>query len=280
VAVATRSADAHVVARDRRDRGLRGRGMLLVRRHGDPRCRVHALSRNVPFRAGRLTLGVRNSDGDWRRQLLDRLDGRGCRLRRCDLADDGKWLSGHGRLGHRQRRRRYRRTRRQQAERIDVSVRIGGDAHAEVDVRLQSDLVAALADHADFCPLPQGAAALDARRPELEQRHGEAIIGRDRHCAAAPGHEADEGDRPADRCQHGAAELRADVDASVLASRVGVGTDGERPQHRSFGRPSPGERIRSRNQGRKDDGEHRRDNGRSTHLGPAFVGRGGHSRPR
>ena len=150
--------------------------------------------------------------------------------------------SGHRRLGERRSRHRRGSARRQQAERVDVSVRIGGDAHAEVDVRLQSDCVAALADHADNGPLREGAAALDARRPELEQRHGVAVVSHDRDRAAATGHEADEGDHPARRCYHLAAELRSDVDAAVLACGVWVGADGERAQ-RPVPRPARSRRV-------------------------------------
>ena len=169
-------------------------------------------------------------------------------LRRRDLAGDGSNRSGRRRLRDR-RRRRCRQPRGQQAERIDVSVRVGGDANAEVDVWPQGDGVAALADHADLRSLRDRAAAHDARHPELEHRHGVAVAGGDRDRAAATGHEADEGDGAAGRCEHGAAKLGRDVDASVLAGRVRVGTDGERPQHRPLGRPRPGERA-----GRGDQG--------------------------
>ncbi len=195
--------------------------------------------------------------------------GRGCRLSRSFRRGRSRRGARHGRWAcHRRwdRRRRDRRSldrrrllRRQQAKWVDVSIRVGGDPHAEMDMRLQRDCVAALADDTDLCSLGDGRAALDPRRTELEHRHGVAILGCDRDRAAASGHRADEGDGPGGRCDHNAAGRSSDVDAAVLASRVRVRTDGERPQHRPFGRPGPGERTRRRNQGRKDDGAHRRD---------------------
>jgi hypothetical protein len=149
-----------------------------------------------------------------------------------------------------------------------------------VDVWLQGDRVAALADDADLRPFRDGAPTDDARRPELEQRHGVAVVGRDRDRAPAAGHEADEGDGTAGGRQHGATDLGPDVDASMLAARVRVGTDGERPQHRPIGRPRPGERARRRDEGRKDDRGQHRGRTRSAHLTPAFVCVEGNSRPR
>jgi hypothetical protein len=149
-----------------------------------------------------------------------------------------------------------------------------------VDVRLQGDRVAALADGSDLRALRDDAAAHDARRRELEQRHGVAVVGRDRDCAAATGHEAGEGDGPTGGCDHRAAELHADVDATVLACRIWVGADGERTQHRPYGRPRPGERAGRRDQGREDDHGQHRGKGRSAHLTPAFVCVEGNSRPR
>ena len=67
--------------------------------------------------------------------------------------------------------------------------------------------------------LHDGAAAHDARRPELEQRHDIAIVG-ERARAAAARHEANEGDRPAGRRGARRAELGRDVDAAVLPGRV------------------------------------------------------------
>jgi hypothetical protein len=125
-----------------------------------------------------------------------------------------------------------------------------------VDVRLQGDGVAALADHAHLSSFHDCVASRNTRRAELEQRHGVPVVSRDRDRVAAAGHDADKGDRPAGRCQYGTAEVRADVDASVLASRVRVGADGEWPQDGSVGRPGPGERARYRDQERQDGGHH------------------------
>ena len=177
------SADA--VARQR-DRRRRCRGASLVRSHANRRRRLHrGFGLDIPLRCGRRAFDATNRpDRVWSRRLVDRLGSQRlcrCGLRHWDLGGDSRRLSGHRRLGERRRRRRRRRlARRQQAERVDVSIRVGGNAHAEVNMRLRGGCVTALAHDADLCPLRQGASALDACCPELEQRHGVAIVRRDR----------------------------------------------------------------------------------------------------
>ena len=71
------------------------------------------------------------------------------------LGGDRRRLGGdRRRLGDDRRRRRHglRAARRQQAERVDVAVGVGGDAHAEVDVRRRRDRVGALADAPTTAP--------------------------------------------------------------------------------------------------------------------------------
>ena len=130
-----------------------------------------------------------------------------------------------------------------------------------MDVRLQGDCIAALAGDADLCSLGHCKAALDARRAELEQRHGVAIVGRDRDRSAATRDEADERDGAGSGSADRAADLGTDVDAAVLAAGVGVVTEHKRAEDRPVERPRPGA------SGRRD-GEHRqhdRGNERSPH---------------
>lgn len=269
---------SHACVRSRA--GLRGRGAHVAagcggRRLRRPHCWDSFLDRCsdrssrlvLPFCAmplggcgpalhGRLGVRCRSY---WSRNLRrdrpgdDRLRGLG--LRRWDLDADGRRRSGHRRLGHR-RRRWCRRPRRQQAQRVDIAVRVGGDANTEVDVWLRGDGVAALADRAHLSSLGHRVAPRNARRAELQQRDGVAVVGGDRDHVATAGHDAGERDASRGRRHDGAAELCADVDAPVLACGVRVGADGEGPQHGSFGRPGPGERARCESHARKHDGDH------------------------
>jgi hypothetical protein len=98
-----------------------------------------------------------------------------------------RWWSRHGlRYG------RLRHTCRQQAERIDVTVGIGGDPHSEMDVRRRCDRVGALAGDTDDGALRDDAAAQDARRGELQQCHRMAVGGLDRDRSATVRDRADE----------------------------------------------------------------------------------------
>ena len=118
---------------------------------------------------------------------------------------------------------------RQQPERVEVSVFVGGDANAQVDVRLQGDGVAALADHTHFGPFADCVAPHHSCRGELKQRHRIAVGCRDGERVATTWHDAGERDIPGGRCQYDAAEFGRVVDPAVLAARVRVRTDGEGP---------------------------------------------------
>jgi hypothetical protein len=120
--------------------------------------------------------------------------------------------------------------------------RIGLDARPDAPDRV------ALGDH----PAP-----FDEQRTELRQRHRMAVRGADRHDEAVPGDGAREGDLAGGRRDHRRAELACDVDAAVLAARVGVGAEPERAEHLPACRPRPrGGRGRD-NEARGE--QHRRD---------------------
>ncbi len=178
---------------------------------------------------GRGGWSSRSSRRSRRRGVGNRLDHRVGSNRRHRL-----WAWG--------RLNRVRRDGREQAEGVDVSVGIGGEADAEVDVRRGRDRIGALTDHADDSALRDGAATQDARRCELQQRYRIAVRGLDRDGAAAAGDRADERDRARRRGEHSASNPGADVDAAMLPACIGVRAERERPQHRSLDRPHPGVR--------------------------------------
>ena len=129
-----------------------------------------------------------------------------------------------------------------------------------MDMRRSGNGVLALAHLTDDRPLGDRAAARDADRAELEQRHCVPVRRLDRQGAPASGDGAGEGDRAGRRRADGTPGGRADVDASVLAGRVRVLRQCERPQDRTFGRPGPAGCDGNDDQGcdRSDDrdGEH------------------------
>jgi hypothetical protein len=185
------------------------------------------------------------NDHEWRRdrrsRALDtalgcsRLSGR--RRRRNDGLSRGRRLCGHFRSGRPRRRRRYRR-RRQEPQWIDVALWIAGRADPEVDVRLGGTLRAGRADDG---ALAHDSPALHADRAEMQQgcRVTERRLDRDRLAAGRHGagkrHDAFRGS------EHRLAGRRSDVDAPVLARRVGrVVIEDERSQDRAVDRPRPG----------------------------------------
>jgi hypothetical protein len=103
-------------------------------------------------------------------------------------------------------------------------------------------------DRAERLALDDLGCPLHGRRAEMRERHGVAVRGLDRDTPAAHGHGSGEGDRAAGGRDHGSAGGSADVDAAMLARRVGVRSEHEWLQYRSVRRPRP--RFRS---GRHDE---------------------------
>jgi hypothetical protein len=85
--------------------------------------------------------------------------------------------------------------RGQERQRIEVTLRIIGMAHPEVDERHGQLGLAARADRAYDLALRDGVAAADGVRPEVHERDRVAVRRRDRQRLAAAGHRAGEGDR-------------------------------------------------------------------------------------
>jgi hypothetical protein len=108
-----------------------------------------------------------------------------------------------------------------------------------VDVRRRRDRILALTDLADDGALGHGGAARDGERAELQQRDGVAVGGLNGQCAAAGGDRAGERDDSRGRRADRLARRGADVDAAVLAGRVLVCRERERPQDGPVARPGP-----------------------------------------
>jgi hypothetical protein len=222
----------------RRRSSRRGRHALspLHLRRVRPSRRSRHVAGLCPLRR-RSRLGVQRCVGGWRRTHHGR------RRRR--------------RHGHRRRRglrrRRLRGWRRlhrrwQEEERVEVSLRVGGPAHAEVHVRHRVLGRAARADGADGGPFDDRRTPFDRQRSEMQQRHGVAVGRLDRDRAAACRHCPGERDEARGRRGHGGAQRRADVDAAVEAAGIGVGAEAEPLQHRPLNRPGPAVRARGRNE--------------------------------
>jgi hypothetical protein len=111
---------------------------------------------------------------------------------------------------------------RKERERIEVSVGLARQAHAEVDVRAGGDRVAARAEPGDDGSLLDGLTARDKDLAELQERDGVAVDRQDRDRPASARHCAREGDRAGDGRPHVGAELATDVDAAVLSAEVRV----------------------------------------------------------
>jgi hypothetical protein len=183
------------------------------------------------------TCGHRGRRRGLRRGL--RLGGR--RLRRRDRlrvgrGDDGSRLRCRvgGRLG-----RLGRRPCRQKRKRVEVPVRVGRNANAEVNVRNPELRLARRADRADDRALLDRGVPLDRDRAEVDERDRVPVVGANRHRQAVGRNRAGECDGAASRCQHGLAGLAADLDSPALAARVGIAPQAERTQQRSGDRPGP-----------------------------------------
>ena len=85
----------------------------------------------------------------------------------------------------------------------------------------------------------------------MQERDRVTVLRLERNRSAADGNGAGKGDDPGCWGEHGCARLSADVDPAVLACRVGVASEGERPEHGAVDRPRPGRRRRWNNQDEK-----------------------------
>jgi hypothetical protein len=118
--------------------------------------------------------------------------------------------------------------RREQRERVDVTVRVRRDPDAEVDVRLRVLRIARGPDQADRRPFLQRSLRLDRDRAQVDEGDGIAARGPHGDGAAAARDGAGEADDATDRRAHLRARRAGDVDAAVLSPGVGVVSEHER----------------------------------------------------
>jgi hypothetical protein len=156
---------------------------------------------------------------------------------------NGRWRS---KLDYRRRWRRRQRwsardsARRKQRQRIDVPLRIGGHAHAEVNVR---DVVlgsSARPDSADRRSFLHGIALPHGDVAEVDERNGVPVTGLDGDDLAVSADRARERDDPCGRSAHSRIARVGDVDPTVLAARIRVTAVDKLLQHFPGCRPTPG----------------------------------------
>jgi hypothetical protein len=227
-----------------RDRHVRRRHGLG--RGGAPRrlrCRL-ALGRALGRLLRRLASeGGLSSIGCWRgRDLIER---------RCRNRD---WIRG-SRRGYIGSRDRFRSSRRQERQRVDVALRVGGHTDAELDIRLGELDLAARPDRADRVTLRDRGVAAHADRAEVQERDRVAVLCLDRHSLATTRNRAREADRASCRRRHRGPRVSCDVDAAVLPRRVRVAPEREPAQDGTAGRPGPG-RGRGNEEERRESAEH------------------------
>jgi hypothetical protein len=144
--------------------------------------------------------------------------------------------------------------RRKKAQRVEVPVLVCRDPDPEVHVGHVVLGVAAHADRSDDGSLADRRALRDGNRAEVGQRHRKAVGGEDAHRAPVTGNGAGEGHDPARRRSGGRALVSGDVDTAVLAARVRVTAEGERPQDSSLDRPRPRQRGAGQDEADERDG--------------------------
>ena len=251
-----------VGGRGRVGRWRRIRGGVLRRRRIGRRGRVGDWFVRRRRRRGRVGRG----GGRGGRIALDgRTGGVGCGRRGGDRGlrrRDG--LRGVHRHGQRHGQRRDS-ARRQQRERVDVPLRLRGDADAEVDGRIGR--VRRRADGAHGSALRDRRPPRDGDRAEVDERDRKAVRRHHRHHAAAVRHGAGERDQPARRSDDALAERTTHVDAAVLSAGERMGrVERERTQHGPARRPGPGARGRSGAERKQNDEQHG-----TTHRAISFV---------
>jgi hypothetical protein len=176
------------------------------------------------------------------RRLLGRAGG--CRSR---CLRRGRCLRGLGRkrrhrVGDQRRRRRHsdrRPARWKEAERVDVALRVGSDANAEVHVRLVELGRAARADAAHGRTLVDERSLEHSDRPEMDEGHGVAVGGSDADRLASAGDRTCERDRARRGGDDVGPRRVGDVDATVLSAGVGVAAERELLQHLPVSGPGP-----------------------------------------
>jgi hypothetical protein len=223
----------------------RGRGRaLLVHRRAHGRCAGSSGRRGRRSRRLGLLDRCRSRAGSpgrrgFSRRRHDRVGGRGRRL-----------APGGG-------------ARRKKRQRIEVALRVGRQAHAELHERLRLLRLATRADRPDAVALGDRHALRHRDRAEVRERHRIALGGGDRHAPARARDRARKAHRTGRRRDDGCPGRCSDVDAAVLTRGVRVRRiEQERLEDGAVNRPRPGlccrrERQRDHHQGREKETTHR-----------------------
>jgi hypothetical protein len=189
--------------------------------------------------------------GRWRRCLGSRFGHRRDSLRR-------RFNCCRRRRGGRSPGRCRRRARRQQGQRIDVSLRIARHARSEVHVRLRQLGHAARPNGPNHRSFSHEGPAHHSDRPEVDEGGGVSERRLDRHRLAAGRHGPGKGHDSVRGSEYRATAGSAEIDAAVLAAGIGMRiVERKRPQHRAVDGPRPGasagdgKRTRANEQDRK-----------------------------
>ncbi len=138
------------------------------------------------------------------------------------------------------RHRRRRRNWRQEAQRVEVTLRIAAEPDPELHVRDRVGRHSARADDRDPLALGYDRPGADQKRAEMQKRDG--VVRRlDRDREPIRRDPAGERHRPRDRREHRVADRALDVDPAMLPGyeRVLL-VEGKPLQHRPSNRPRPG----------------------------------------
>jgi hypothetical protein len=261
------------------NRGRGRRPAVCLRRRGSldrwpriDRWQTNRRRSRLPHRAGRRTVIVLTR----RRRRLWGLGHRRC----CDLAARRRRRRVHrprrarrSRLAFLGRSRCGRRrslgalARREQAERIDIPLRLRRDADAQVHVRFGHGLLVARADGSNRRALGDGVALVNGDRSELHVGHRVPVRGLDRDGLPVVRNSARERDKAARRGADSRSHGPADVDAAMLARRVRMGRiEGKGAKHRPVRRPRPRSGV-----GDERECEDRREQSDSSHSTTSML---------
>jgi hypothetical protein len=237
--------------RDRRDRPRPRRGLRPCRVSMPP-CKGHV--RPVPWpwpwRFG--VAGVRPR-GIWRgtrppesglrqgcRRHVRRRGRRGaCARRRLELLRGAGERLRRGRLGSGPGVGSASLAGRKQGQRVDISVRLGGEPNSEVDGRHAHFRTGELG-RSDHVPLLQPSACAHGDGAQMQERDRIAVLGPQGDRPSAAGNRSCERDHTRDGCEHFLSRRRRDVDAPMLPGPIRVSVDVERLEDRAGDGPAPG----------------------------------------
>jgi hypothetical protein len=195
--------------------------------------------RQPPRRAG--PRGSRSRRSNRRRTHDPRPRRRDDPRRRLGLLHDGSGRLRRRRSGTGRRIGAASRADRQERQRVEVPVRLGGQPNSEVD-RRHAPFPGAELGFGDHVSLRDRGARAHGEGAEMEKSDGVPVLGPERDRPPAAGHRSRECDHARDWREHVLCRCGRELDPAVLPGRVRVAVDMERPQHRAGHRPAPGRR--------------------------------------